>query len=201
MLESGTSWTTTVTDPLSNVATYYLEQVSGTQYAYETERKINQGASSLLATVDTCYNGAHIPCIGTAINYPLNNRTVQTTLPSASPSKTYTTYNSYSLPTEVDEYDWGPTLSRKTLTTYTSCGVTNTYVVNRPCTVTVDNSAGAPKSQTSLAYDANGNLLTETHTNTGGSPSSISRSFTHNTNGTLKTSTDFNLSTNKTTYS
>jgi RHS repeat-associated protein len=204
-LESGAAWTTTVTDPESNVGTYYFEQVAGTQYAYEQERQTNQGASSVLATVNTCYNGAPIPCTGTAINYPLSNRTVQTTLPSTSPSKTYTTYNTYNLPTEVDEYDWGgSTASRKTLTTYAngnSCGVTNTYVVNRPCSVTVYGSGSSPAAQATYAYDANGNLLTETHTNTGGSPSSISRTFTYNTNGTLKTSTDFNSSSNKTTYS
>ena len=55
-------------------------------------------------------------------------------------------------------------------------------------------------AQATLAYDANGNLLTESHTNTTGSPTSISRSFTHNPNGTLATATDFNSSSHITSY-
>jgi hypothetical protein len=48
-----------------------------------------QGSSTkgtLLETVDTCYNGAAIPCTGTGFNLPISNRTVQVTLPGASPS-------------------------------------------------------------------------------------------------------------------
>ena len=48
----------------------------------ETKRQVYSGSSTLLATVDTCYNGA-IPCSGT-ISLPITSRTVQTTGPNPS---------------------------------------------------------------------------------------------------------------------
>jgi hypothetical protein len=196
--ESGTAWTTTITHPQSDVTNYDFVQVSGSQLAYETQRTVKNSGGTTLLTVNTCYNGASIPCTTTAITFPLANRTVQTTLPNLSPSKTYTAYSSYSLPTETDEYDYGgSTPLRKTLTQYAT--LRNPNVVDRPSSIQVENGAGTVLAQATYGYDGNGNLLSEAHTNTGGSPSSISRSFTYNTNGTLATATDFNSSSNLTT--
>ncbi len=207
--ENGTAWTTTITDPQSNGATYNFQQVSGTQLAYETERVINQGTSTLLATVDTCYNGASIPCTGTAITYPLSSRTVRTTNQSGS-FKTSTAYNSYSLPTETDEYDYGgSTPVRKTYTQYFNFNHPFPYIEDRPSSINVCTSVGGDSAcggtgsvaaSVSYGYDANGNVLTESHYNAGGSPTSISRSFTYKTNGTLSTATDYNSSTHLTSY-
>ena len=182
--ESGSTWTTEVTDPASN-ATYYDFQ--GT---YPTE------VTNALETVNTCYNGASVPCNSTAITLPIANRTVQLNLPSLSPSKTYTTYNTYGLPTEVDEYDWGPTITRKTVTAYdynTSCGVTNANVVSRPCSVTIENGSGTPQASTSYAYSANGNLQSQTS-------DGLTKSYTYNGNGTLATVTDVNNAQTGYTY-
>jgi len=195
--ENGTAWTTTITDPAGN------QTVINFQNIYETERQVYQGTSTLLETVDTCYNGATIPCTGTSIIGAISNRTVQVTLPGVSPAKTYTTYDTYGLPTETDEYDYGPTLVRKTTVSYdrpsgTDCGVTKSYVLDRPCAIQVYDGAPSLKAETDNTYDASGNLLTETHINTGGSPASIQRSFTYSATGVLQTSTDFN--SNQTTY-
>src|SRR5208337_1844452 len=85
---------TTIQDPQGD------QTVMDFQGIYETQRQVNQGASTLLETVNTCYNGAPIPCTSTAVALPIANRTVQATLPGVSPSETYTTYNVYGLPTE-----------------------------------------------------------------------------------------------------
>ena len=87
------------------------------QGVYETERQVYQ-TSTLLETVNTCYNGASIPCNSTGVALPISSRTVQVTFPNLSPAQTSTSYNTYGLPTETDEYAYGPTLARKTLTTY-----------------------------------------------------------------------------------
>ena len=200
-LEGGSAWTTNLTapaDPQGNEA-YTAFNFQG---VYETEREVYQKQNgTLLETVNTCYNRATIPCNSTGISLPISNITSQITLPSLSPSETYTTLNSYGWPTERDEYDWEPTLVRKTITTYgdSSCGVTNPNVIDRPCTVEVEDSGSNPKAQASFTYDANGNLKTETRTNTTGSPSSISRGFSYDSYGGLETASDFNGKT--TTYS
>ena len=187
--ESGSAWTTTVTDPLGNVTTYDFQKAQGNENIYETERQVGS-----LATVVTCYNNNPSPCTSasntTSINLPLAQRTVMTTLGSVT-SETNTTYNTYGLPTETDEYTYGPTLVRKTIPTYTSCGVTNTYVLDRPCSVKVYDGGGTERAENDNTYDANGDLVTETHS-TGGTPATISRSFTYTANGALETATDFN---------
>ena len=182
--ENGSAWTTTITDPQSN------QTVLNFQGIYETQRRIYQGASTLLETVDTCYNGASIPCTGTAITLPITNRTTQVTFPGLSPSKTYTTYNSYGLPTETDDYNYGPTLVRKTLITYnTSLYSSNIY--DRPSDIQVKDSGNNVKAHSTYRYDSHGNLTGETRY-TGGTPSTVGRSFTPGSYGVLTSATDFN---------
>src|SRR5439155_21337174 len=162
------------------------------QGIYETKRVVKNSGGTTLLTLDTCYNGASIPCTGTSVALPILNRTVQTTLPGVSPSKTYTAYNDFGLPAEVDEYDYGLTLARKSLFTYaynTPCGVTNPQVADRLCSVMIKNGAGSTVASATFNYDANGNLLSRT---SGLSRNQLTASFTHNPNGTLATATDVN---------
>ncbi len=204
--ESGSAGTTTVTDPTGNQTWYDFQGI------YETQRVVYQGSSTVLETVNTCYNGASVPCNGTAITLPITQRTVQTTL-GTEVSKTSTSYGN-GLVTKLDEYDFGNgtvgPLKRETMTCYASLN----FILNRPSYKMVYNATGNPSNctgttglmaETAYTYDSNGNLQTETHTNTGGSPSSISRSFTYNTNGAtggaLSASTDFNGNTTTYTYS
>jgi YD repeat-containing protein len=179
--ENGAAWTTGVTDPQGNQTAMNFQGV------YETERKVYQG-STLIKTIDTCYNGASIPCNSTAITLPISNRTVQVTFPNLSPSKTYTTYNTYGLPTERDQYTYGPTLARKTLVSYNT-SLTNIY--DRPSQVQVLDSGGTVKAKATYTYDSYGNRTGETRTNTGGSPASISRTFTPGSYDVLTGQTDF----------
>jgi RHS repeat-associated protein len=186
--ENGTAWTTIETDKDSNQVT--VRSITyNFQGLYETERQI--GSSE---TVYTCYNGDTEPCNTNSITLPITRRTVWTTLGSQT-SEVDTTYDTVGdgLPTEVDEYNWGPTLSRKTIIGYndSSCGVTNARVLDRPCSVTVKDGSDSTVASASFSYDGNGNMLTA-------SSGGLSLNFTYNSNGTLATSKD--PSGNQTSY-
>ena len=101
--ESGTAWTTVQTDPQGNVTDLYFQGI------YEVERKVYQGSGTLLVTRDTCYNASASPCLATAVGTPITQIAAQTTLPGSAnlKSKVATSYNSYGLATETDEYDFG----------------------------------------------------------------------------------------------
>jgi RHS repeat-associated protein len=213
----GTSTSTTeITDPDSNQTVITFDGVYASSDQYEEQRTIYNGSQSsgnVMETINTCYNGASIPCVGTAFNLPITELAVTRALSTSSggtvESETNTYYNSYAFVTKVDEYDFGSggvgTFKRETM----SCpySFTNSYIQNRPQYVMVYSATGNPSgctgnsglvAETTYGYDSNGNLLTESHTNTTGSPSSISRSFTYGSYGALTASTDFNG--NQTTY-
>jgi RHS repeat-associated protein len=149
--ESGTAWTTTVTDPQSNETTINFQGI------YETERQVNQGASTLLKTTYTCYNGNATPstCNSTAVALPITERTVFKEWPSGGlQSRSNAFYNASGLVTETDEYAYGPgapgAIVRKTLTTYASLG---NGIVNKPASVIVEDGSGNVKAKTTYCYD------------------------------------------------
>jgi len=200
---SGSEWKTVLSDPNSNLTTmiFQFATPSGAiaPLAYETERDLPGGAETVL----TCYNGTPSPCTNasdtTSLSFPVTRRTVKSTIGTET-SEVDTQYdtNGYGLPTDTTQYDWGTsgtpgTHLRETKIAYnynTSCGVTNTAIVNRACTVQVNgnNNQGVwttALSSTSNSYDANGNLLSTT---SGG----LTASATYNSNGTIAQSTDVN---------
>ena len=143
--------TTTITDPQSN------QTVEEFQGIYPTEAQTYQGSASsgtLLKTTYTCYNGASSPCNSTAITLPITQRTHILQWPGSSglESQTVTSYNSYGLVTEKDEYAYGVgapgSVVRKTLTTYAS--LTN-GIVNRPASVTVEDGSSNIKRRPPIA--------------------------------------------------
>jgi RHS repeat-associated protein len=149
--ESGTAWTTTITDPLSDTTTLNFQGI------YETERQVSSPTGTLLKTTYTCYNGnaTTSTCNSTAITLPITERTVFKEWPSGGlQSRTNTFYNTYGLVTEKDEYAYGPgapgAIVRKTLTTYAS--LTN-GIVNKPASVTVEDGSGNVKAKTTYCYD------------------------------------------------
>jgi len=120
---AGSTWSTTITDPQGN------QTVLNFQGIYETERQVYQGSSTsgtLLDTVYTCYNGAAYPCNSASITLPITQLTKTNSWASGQTSQTVTSYNTYGLPTEVDEYGYGSGspggLVRKNLTSYASLG-------------------------------------------------------------------------------
>jgi len=185
-------------DPLGNETDIWVQGL------YETERLIYQGSNTgtLLATLDTCYNGAVVPCKTTAITPPVSNRTAQTTVLGLSPSKIYTTFNTYGLPTETDEYDYGPTLARKTMVTYVSPG-NNIY--DRPASIAICKPGGTESAcggsgtlvgNRSYQYDSAGNMLSAS--SSGQNMGTLARSYTYGSFGLVNTITDFNNA--QTTY-
>jgi len=190
---AGPPASTTIQDPAGNQTVVLVKGI------YETQRKVYQGSSTsgtLLETVDTCYNGASIPCAYTAITLPIYNRTVQVTLPGLSPSKSYTTYNTYGLPTETDEYTYGPTFVRRTLTTYNTA-LNSIYVYDRPSDIQIKDSGGTVRAHSTYSYDSYGNLTGETRYST--PTATLTRTFGHGSYGVLTSATDFNG--HSTTYS
>jgi RHS repeat-associated protein len=150
--ESGTAWTTTITDPLSDTTTLNFQGI------YETERQVYDPTATLLKTTYTCYNGntTTSTCNSTAVTLPITQVAVFPQWPGGQQSRTDTVYNSYGLVTEKDEYAYGSgapgSMVRKTLTTYAS--LTN-GIVNKPASVTVENGSGhvLVAAKTTYCYD------------------------------------------------
>ena len=162
--ESGTAWTTTVTDQAGDLTTFNFQDVfinTQTYIArseYETERQVTDVSRGLLQTTVTCYNG-HISanCNSTSVNTPIQRKTVFPQLPGPQnlESETDTTYNSYGLPTEIDEYDYGTSgtpgaIQRTTLISYASLG---NDIQDHPSQITVQDGSGQVKSQSTYCYD------------------------------------------------
>jgi RHS repeat-associated protein len=153
--ESGTAWTTTVTDPQSNKTTLNFQGI------YETEREVYEGSATLLKTTFTCYNGDSPNCNSTAFNLPIIWRTHYVQWPGGLESETNTTYNSSGLVTETDEYAYGSgspgSIVRKTLTTYASLG---NGIVSMPSSITVEDGSGNIGAEVSYAYDSGSVIAT-----------------------------------------
>ncbi len=99
--------TTTVTDPQNNQTAIQFQGI------YETQRSVYQGSmasGTLLQTVNTCYNVAASPCTGTAITLPITQKSVLNQLGTSTgpESKHVYSFNAFGLPTETDDYDYGP---------------------------------------------------------------------------------------------
>src|SRR2546425_12041862 len=89
-----------------------------------------------------------------AVNLPITRRTVTTSVGGLQ-SKTDNFYNSYGLPTKVDEYGYGSGapggLVRKTVIAYATLG---NNIVDRPSSITVHKSDGVTvAAQTTVGYD------------------------------------------------
>jgi RHS repeat-associated protein len=211
---AGSATTTTITDPQNNQTAIQFQGI------YETQRTVYSGSSTLLQTVNTCYNGAASPCTGTAINLPITQRTIIANAPSSTlQSKHVDNWNMYGLATEIDDYDFGPgapgSLLRKTLITYALLGnnINAASLMVTVCapggTASACNGSGTIVSQTTNTYDqttpsaptgvtpqhttvsgSRGNLTTATYSTSGSS--TISQVFTYYDTGLVKTATDVN---------
>jgi RHS repeat-associated protein len=145
--ESGSAWTTVVTDPQGNQTTYNFQGI------YQTERKVVQGTTTLEDDV-TCYNGNTSNCNTTTITLPITQRAVTRKLGNEQCKHVYF-YNSSGLLTEQDDYDYGNgapgvTPIRKELITYASLG---NNIVDAPSQVKIENGSGTIVAQTTVTYD------------------------------------------------
>jgi len=207
-----TQWITSVTDPEGNETEYSFQYVATIGNMYETQRLVKQvtgDATTLLETVETCYNAATIPCTSTVVTLPVTRRTLTTKIPNESGkvSQTVSVYRPDGVITELSEFDYGDgnpgTLLRKTEIVYATLGG---YVSNRPATVTIRDGALAVKAQTTYTYDQ-GNVTQTTGTPQLATPSgprgnattitysisegaSTNRSFTYFDTGLVRTATN-----------
>jgi RHS repeat-associated protein len=200
---TGAASTTTITDPQNNQSVVQFQGI------YETQRQVYQGSTSgtLLATTNTCYNGASSPCNATAVSGPITQRSVITALPGSSNlvSSHVDFFNVYGVPTETDDYDYGSgargALLRKILYTYAPLGNITAFRQQ----VTVQNGSGTTVSQTNYNYDetaATATSGTPQHISVTGSRgnltsinypvSGLTAHFTYYDTGTTNTATDVN---------
>jgi hypothetical protein len=131
--------TTTVVDPSGNKSVYTFS--AGTGLAYETQRQLYQGASTLLKTIVTCYNGNTQNCA--TANTPtgeITERDVYTTLAGMTQSsRVDTKFDGYKDVTEVKAYDFGSVLVSDHLRSYgtwsgSQCVAVGNGVYDRVCT-------------------------------------------------------------------
>ena len=219
--ESGTAWTTTVTDPQSNQTVYNFQGI------YLTERQIYQGSvspSNLLKTILNCYNGSTptgtpATCNSATITQPITSKATYTIWPGTTTlqSKIVMTYNSYGLGTETDEYAYGAgapgAVVRKTIVSY--AGLSN-GIANASSQVLIEDGSGNIKAQTVNAYDETATTTTTgtpQHTNFSGSHGNLTTSkvytsasafltktFTYYDTGNVNVATDYNGAQTSTAY-
>jgi RHS repeat-associated protein len=165
-----TSSITQLIDPMGNKQVINF----GKGDRIEAMRQIYTGSSTLVKTIETCYEGAPFPCTNTTGTGPLE-KAVREEFPDSSGQVSevdtfHTTVNGARLPTDVWEDDFGSAapgpLIRHTHTTYAGPFTANifydpnnpstsysTTISNRPASVTVYDGGGSTASQTTYAYD------------------------------------------------
>lgn len=226
--ESGSAWTTTITDPASDSITLNFRDVfinTSTYFArseYETQRQVTDVSNGSIQTIATCYNGSTptTPCDTPSFSIPIQRRTA---FPQPSGSKSLesevdSTYNTFGSPTEVDEYDYGASstpgsLLRKTKISYASLG---NDIQDHPSQVQIYDGAGTLKAQTTYTYDqgtpttttgtpqhisisgSRGNLTTLSSLVQGSS--SLTKTFTYYDTGNINVATDTNGANTTPTY-
>jgi RHS repeat-associated protein len=219
--ESGTAWTTTMTDPKS------YQTVFNFQGIYLTERQVYEGSASpgnLLKTTLNCYNGSTpsgtpATCNSATITPPISSKATYTIWPGTTTleSEVVMSYNTYGLGTEKDEYAYGAgapgAITRKTIVSF--AGLSN-GIVNAASEVLVEDGSGNVKSETISSYDqttATTTSGTPQHTTFSGSHGnlttlqqytsasfSLTKTFTYFDTGNVQTATDYNGAQSTTTY-
>jgi RHS repeat-associated protein len=216
--------TTTITDPLGNNSVIQFQGI------YETQRDVYQGSiapANLLKTIMTCYNGSASPCTTTAVALPISQRSETIQLGTLQ-CKHVRFWNSFGMPTEADDYDYGSgspgALLTKTLITYASLGnitafqqrvtVCNGSGTSSSCTGPSGSSTGTVVAQTNYNYDENTPATSNgvaQHTSVSGSRgnltsinypvSGLTSHFTYWDTGSPNTSQDVNGATTTYNYS
>jgi RHS repeat-associated protein len=147
--------TTKITDPQANQT---VVRFTGN---FETQRQVYSGTASgtPIENVITCYNGTSPPstCATATSGFPSSEVSVYRSLNGGPFSRVDTFLNTYGLPTERDEYDYGATTpTRKTSITYAS--VSN-GVKDRPSIVKTTDGTGNFVQETDYIYDEDINSL------------------------------------------
>jgi RHS repeat-associated protein len=214
---SGAHWQTQVTSPPDPVNSGSASDVTLIDFQqdgnaavpspnfYETQRVVNQGANTALATVVRCYDKNYASCTTTAVSSPITQMDVYSSLPNASTRASETAYNAYGVVTSDKEYNYGVALGAAPSSTYLVQDTSIAYasltngIVSLPSSVTVyDWSSGAEKTLASSTY----NYDQGTPTATSGTPQhiAITGSRGNLTQVTTSTTSAANLSKTFTYY-
>lgn len=178
---TGTHWQTQITSPpdpvnsgsASDVTLIDFQQDGNTTVPsanfFETQRQINQAASSTLATIGRCYNANYVNCTTTAVSSPITQMDVYSSLPNGVTRASEIAYNAYGLATSDKDYNYGVTLGAAPSSTYLVKATSITYaslsngIYDRPASVLVqDYSSGTPKTLASTTYTYDGTAVTTT---------------------------------------
>lgn len=151
--ESGSAWSTLITDPQANQTNMNFQTI------YETQRQVYQGSvasGTLLRQWTTCYNGNASNCNSTLVGQPITQRTVTDQYGSGGLQCQHIyKYNSVGGLTEQDDYDYGSGgpggLLRQILITFASLGNITAFRQQ----VTIKSGSGTIVSQTNYNYDEN----------------------------------------------
>ena len=149
---SGTSSTTTVTDPMGNQTVYTF------QNGYPVEKQVYQGSVSggtLLQTTTTCYNGTTSNCNTAAATAPITQETVFLQLPNGQESeRNYVVDPVSGATTEEDDYDFGAGTPGALLkTTLTQLAPLGNNILGKPQSITIKDGSGNQVAQTTYGYD------------------------------------------------
>jgi RHS repeat-associated protein len=205
---SGSTWTTTITDPNQNQTIINFAEdgntTAPTYNFYETQRQVKQlisGTQTLLATVIKCYNKVYASCATAAVSSPITQTDVYSELPNNSTRLSEVAYNSYGLVTDDKEYKYGVTMGsapgttdlvRETAINYASLG---NGIVNKPSSVIVsDWTSGTAATLASTTYAYDGTAVTATT----GTPQHTSITGSRGNLTTVTTSTSSTASLSKT---
>jgi RHS repeat-associated protein len=170
----GSTWSTTVTDPVGNQSflnfvedsTTTTSTTTATYNMYETQRQVYQGLIStsncstsnptncLLSTIITCYKPYVSSCATTAVSSPITYKQITKYLPDSSGSSEMVgvNYNNSGLPTTIYAGSATQTL-RVTNISYASLG---NNIVDHPGFISLVDGSSNLLSQTTYSYDDSG---------------------------------------------
>jgi RHS repeat-associated protein len=182
---NGNVQTTTVLDPGRNKTVYTFNGPFLTSTTkYQNTGNVSAPSYTLISTVNTCYNTNTTNCANPpSFWYPITQRDTFTYVGTGSKYMSHRTetYDGYgnTLTDATADQITGQTIT-KTIA-YSSCGVTNANIHDHPCTITTT-SAGNQIAKKTFTYNSNGALRASTDWIS--STDTLTTNYTPNTNGT-----------------
>ncbi|MGA2234437.1 MAG: RHS repeat-associated core domain-containing protein [Terriglobales bacterium] len=213
---SGSTWTTTITDPNQNQTVINFAKdgntTAPTYNFYETQRQVKQlinGTQTLLATSTHCYNANYANCSTASVSSPITQTDAYSQLPNNSTRLSEVQYNGSftgsGLVSDDKEYNYGVTLGAAPSSTYLVRETAISYaslsnnIYNKPSSIKVydwTSGSAVTLASSTYAYDQT------TPTATSGTPQQIAITGSRGnlTTATTSTSSTATLSSTYTYY-
>jgi YD repeat-containing protein len=185
--------TTTLTKPDGSVVVYTF--IGDNSPILVSKVNKDTDGSTLLSIIDYCYNSTISNCNSVIPSQnPSVVRAYHYVAGVANPSEVDTNYDTYGNVTEVDNYDFGPTLVSKEVRTIgnyngTNCVAMGNHISSAVCVIYEEDAGGAVLAETLFQRNSVGDLL-DKYTVTSVSPwKYLTDAATYNANGTIATHT------------